>query len=184
MRTDDKLFLGIEYLKDIFSRETIERIGKQFERVLEAVVAAPEAEVSSYEVMDEVERNRVLIEWNETRVEYPKDKTVQKLFEEQVERTPENIAVIYGDEQLTYRELNERANQVAHYLRKKGIGRKTLVGVGLNRSIELIVGILGILKAGGAYVPLDPEYPEERLQFMLEDTGAPVLSDVQRITQG
>ena len=118
---------------------------------------------------------KLLIEWNETRVEYPKDKTVQELFEEQVERTPENIAVIYGDEQLTYRALNERANQVAHYLKKKGVGRETLVGVSLNRSIELIVGILGVLKAGGAYVPLDPEYPEERLQFMLEDTEAPVL---------
>ena len=126
-------------------------------------------------IMTEEEAKRVLIEWNETGVEYPKDKTVYELFEEQVEKTPENVAVVCDEQQLTYRELNERANQVAHYLRRLGVGRETLVGVGLNRSLELIVGILGVLKAGGAYVPLDPEYPEERLQFMLEDTGAPVL---------
>ena len=172
---DDKMFLGMEYLKDIFSGETIERIGLQFERMLAAIVEAPRAAIGSYEIMDEEERHRVLVEWNDTRVAYPKDKTIQGLFEEQVDRTPDSIAVIYGDEQLTYRELNEHANQLAHYLRDRGVGRETLVGVGLNRSIDLIVAILGILKSGGAYVPLDPQYPEERLQFMLDDTQAPVL---------
>ena len=163
--------------------QIIEDHKKQFERVLECIVLSPEDEVGSYEVMSEEERYRILVEWNETRVEYPKDKTIQDLFEEQVERSPESIAVVYGDMQLTYQELNERANQLAHYLRKKGVGRETLVGLSLNRSIEMVIGILGIIKAGGAYVPLDPEYPEERLQYMLEDTGALVLITSERLKE-
>ncbi|HJK88186.1 MAG TPA: AMP-binding protein, partial [Candidatus Megaira endosymbiont of Mesostigma viride] len=117
----------------------------------------------------------ILEKWNATEREYPRDKTVVELFEEQVFKNPNNVAVVYGEESLTYKELNERSNQMAHYLRCLGVRAETLVGVSLDRSLELIIGILGILKAGGAYVPLDPEYPEERLQFMLEDTAAPVL---------
>jgi amino acid adenylation domain-containing protein len=118
---------------------------------------------------------KLLIEWNDTRLEYPKDKTVYELFEEQVKKTPESIAVIYGDEQLTYRVLNERANQVAHYLRGIGVVPDTPVAVAFERSVEMIIGLLGVLKAGGAYVPLDSSYPPERLQFMLDDTNTPVL---------
>ena len=107
------------------------------------------------------------------KVAYPEDKTIHQLFEEQVEKTPDNVAAVYEDEQLTYWELNERANQLAHYLRARGVGPDTLVAIAVERSLEMIIGLLGILKAGGAYVPLDPTYPEDRLQFMLEDTKRP-----------
>jgi amino acid adenylation domain-containing protein len=122
-------------------------------------------------------------QWNETEVAYSEDKTVIDLFEAQVDKTPDSVAVIFGEEELTYGELNRRANQVAHYLRSLGVKEETLVGISLNRSLELIVGILGILKAGGAYVPLDPEYPQERLQFMLDDTQAPVLITTREIQE-
>ncbi|NBT86422.1 MAG: amino acid adenylation domain-containing protein, partial [Alphaproteobacteria bacterium] len=110
-----------------------------------------------------------------TKVEYPENKTIHQLFEEQVEKTPNNIAVVYEDQELTYQQLNEKANQLAHYLRTLGVGPDILVAIAVERSLEMIIGLLGILKAGGAYVPLDPDYPEERLQFMLNDTNAPVL---------
>ena len=106
---------------------------------------------------------------------YPEDKTIHQLFEEQVTKTPHNVAVVYEDQELTYEQLNERANQLAHHLRSLGVGPDTLVAIAVERSLEMIIGLLGILKAGGAYVPLDPTYPQERLQFMLEDTNAPIL---------
>ena len=112
---------------------------------------------------------------NNTNTAYPEDKTIHQLFEEQVEKTPNNIAVVYEDQELTYQQLNERANQLAHHLRSLGVGPDTLVAIAVERSLEMIIGLLGILKAGGAYVPLDPSYPQERLQFMLDDTDAPIL---------
>ena len=111
------------------------------------------------------------MEWNETKRDYPKDKCVHQLFEEQVKRTPEAVAVVFEEQELTYRELNSRANQLAHYLKKLGVGPEVLVGICVERSLEMIVGLLGVLKAGGAYVPLDPGYPKERLGFMLEDAS-------------
>jgi amino acid adenylation domain-containing protein len=121
------------------------------------------------------ERQKALVEWNNTAVEYPRDKTIHQLFESQVERIPEAEAVIFEDQQLTYRELNERANQLAHYLRKLGVGAETLVGLFMDRSAEYVIGVLGILKAGAAYVPLDPDYPVARLNFLLADSGVPVV---------
>ena len=116
-------------------------------------------------------------------MEYPREKCIHQLFEEQVERTPDATAVVFEDQQLTYRELNKRANQLAHYLRKQGVGPEELVGICMERSLEMIIGLLGILKAGGAYVPLDPDYPKERLAFMLDDTRAPVLLTQQRLVE-
>jgi amino acid adenylation domain-containing protein len=124
-----------------------------------------------------------LVGWNDTQAEYPKDKCIHELFEEQAERTPENVAVVYEDEQLTYRELNEKSNQLAHYLRKLGVGPEVLVGICVERSVEMVVGLLGILKAGGAYVPLDPQYPKERLTFMLNDTQIKVLLALKRLVK-
>jgi hypothetical protein len=117
----------------------------------------------------------MLIEWNDTTTPYPDNKTIHQLFEEQVERTPDNVAVIYENQILTYKHLNEKANQLAHYLQSLGVGPDTLVAIAVERSLEMIIGLLGILKAGGAYVPLDPDYPEERLKFMLDDTRAKIL---------
>ena len=121
------------------------------------------------------ERRQILEEWNDTKRDYPKEKCLQELIEAQAERTPDAVAVVFEDKQLTYRELHARANQLAHYLRSLGVGPEVLVGLCLERSIEMVVGIVGVLKAGGAYVPLDPSYPGERLVFMLEDAQVPVL---------
>ena len=127
------------------------------------------------DVLPEAERRQLLVEWNQTAARYPRDRCLHELFEDQVERTPEAVAVVFEDEQLTYRELNERANQLARYLQELGVGPDKLVAICVKRSLEMVVGLLGILKAGGAYVPLDPEYPEERLRFMLHDASASVL---------
>jgi amino acid adenylation domain-containing protein len=121
------------------------------------------------------EEHQLLVEFNDTAVDYPKDKTITDLFEEQASKTPEGIAVVFEEEQLSYKQLNERANQLAHYLRSRGVKEETLVPICIERSLEMIVGILGILKAGGAYVPIDPEYPQERIRYMLEDTAASII---------
>jgi amino acid adenylation domain-containing protein len=123
----------------------------------------------------------LLVEWNQTEADYPRDKCVHQLFEAQAERTPDAIAVVFEDQQLTYRELNERSNQLAHHLRKLGIGPDVLVGLCVERSLEMLVGLLGILKAGGAYVPLDPTYPKDRVRFVLADTQTPMLITQQRL---
>src|SRR5919106_4659341 len=121
------------------------------------------------------ERHQLLVEWNDTQTDYPSDKCIHHLFEEQVERFPDNIAAVFGDEQLTYRELNQRANQLAHHLQTLGVGPEVLVGLCVERSLEMVVGLLGILKAGGAYIPLDPNYPAERLAMMLTDAQPGIL---------
>ncbi|MBI4524484.1 MAG: amino acid adenylation domain-containing protein [Deltaproteobacteria bacterium] len=152
-----------------------------FHTLLKGIVANPEQRLSDLPLLTEPERHQLLVEWNDTDRDYPRDKCIHQLFESQVERTPEAVAVVFEDQQLTYKELNRRANQLAHYLRKLGVGPEVLVGICLDRSLEMVVGLLGILKAGGAYVPLDPEYPKERLEFMLGDTRAPVLLTEERL---
>jgi amino acid adenylation domain-containing protein len=149
--------------------------------LLEGIVANPEQRLSDLPILTQPERQQLLVEWNDTQVDYPKDVCVHQLFEAQVERTPDAVAVVFEDQQLTYGELNRRANQVAHHLRSLDVGPDSLVGICVERSLEMIVGLLGILKAGGAYVPLDPAYPSERLTFMLEDSQAPVLLTQQHI---
>jgi amino acid adenylation domain-containing protein len=145
------------------------------EQLVEALESQPATSVRSLDVLPEAERRQVLVEWNDTKADYPKDKCVHELFEDQVKKSPDAVAVVLGAQQLSYWELNQRANQLAHYLRKLGVGPEVLVAVCLARSLDMVVGILGILKAGGAYVPLDAAYPNERLAFMLEDTQALVL---------
>ena len=144
-------------------------------------MADPGQRISQLPLLTEAERHQLLVEWNDTAVEYPRDRCIHQLFEAQVERSPEATALVYEDQQLTYGELNARANRLAHHLRSLGVGPEVLVGVCLERSLELVVGLLAILKAGGAYVPLDPSYPAERLAFMLQDTQAPVLLTQQRL---
>ncbi|MDJ0562506.1 MAG: amino acid adenylation domain-containing protein, partial [Microcystis sp. M49629_WE12] len=146
-----------------------------FLTLLEGIITNPSERVSQLPLLTKVEQQQLLIDWNNTEVDYPANKCIHQLFEEQVERTPNAVAVTYENESLTYRELNNRANQLAHYLRKLGVKADTLVGISLERSLEMMVGLLGILKAGGAYVPLDPDYPQERLSFMLEDSQVKVL---------
>ncbi|MBS0186129.1 MAG: AMP-binding protein, partial [Proteobacteria bacterium] len=138
------------------------------------IINFPEKRIDEFSIITQKEKQKLLIEWNATQADYPENTDIHHLFEEQVEKTPQNIALVYEDEQLTYQELNDRANQLAHYLRSKGVGPDILVAIAVERSFDMIIGLLGILKAGGAYVPLDPSYPPERLQFMLGDTKAPL----------
>jgi len=174
---------SMEYNTDLFGDARIAGMLRHYERLLESIVADPEQRISELAMLSGGEEHQLLNEWNDTDREYPKDKCIQQLFEEQVEKTPEATAVIFGEEQLTYRDLNKRANQLAHHLRKLGVGPDVLVGICVERSLEMVIGLLGILKAGGAYLPLDPGYPPERLRFMLEDTSARVLLTQQRFEE-
>jgi len=172
---EDGLSGTLEYSTDLFDGATIERMLGHFETLLEGVVADPDRPVWTLPLLTRVERHRQLVEWNDTECGYPHEHCVHELFEIQVERTPEAVAVMFEGEHLTYVELNRRANQLACALQKLGVGPEKLVGICVERSLEMIVGVLGVLKSGGAYVPLDPTYPQERLAFMLEDAGVTVL---------
>ena len=182
MEFSDGLRGSAEYNTDLYETGTIERMMRHFERLLEGIVANPDQPLGTLALMDEAELRQLLVEWNDSAAPYPKDQCLPQLFEAQVERAPDAVAVSFEGEHLSYRELNARANQLAHYLRKLGVGPETLVGTCLERSVEMVIGVLAILKAGGAYVPLDPTYPKDRLAFMLEDTQMPVLLTQQRFT--
>jgi amino acid adenylation domain-containing protein len=166
---------AINYSIELFDAATIERMGGHFLTLLDGIVANPDSNIYELPLLREQERQQLLVEWNDTATDYPHDKCVHELFEAQAERTPDAIAVVFEDEKRTYRELNERANRLAHYLRASGVGPDVLVGVCLKRSFDLVVGILGILKAGGAYVPLDAGLPRTRLEFMLQDAAIRIL---------
>ncbi|TRU26493.1 MAG: amino acid adenylation domain-containing protein [Microcystis aeruginosa Ma_SC_T_19800800_S464] len=172
---DDGLKGVWEYNTDLFESSTIERLSGHFLNLLGGIVANPQERISQLPLLTESETNQLLIEWNNTQVDYPEYKCIHQLFEEQVKRTPDAVAVVCSQQQLTYNELNCRANQLAHYLQKLGVKADTLVGISLERSLEMIVGLLGILKAGGAYLPLDPDYPSERLQFAIADAQLSLL---------
>ncbi len=170
-----------EYNTDLFNSETIERMNGHFLALLEGIIANPSERISQLPLLTKSEQQQLLIDWNNTEVDYPVDKCIHQLFEEQVERTPDTVAVIFEEQELTYNELNCRANQLAHYLQSLGVKPDELVGICVERSLEMIVGLLGILKAGGAYVPLDPDYPLERISLMLEDAGLKVLLTQQKL---
>ncbi|ELP56284.1 tubC protein [Microcystis aeruginosa TAIHU98] len=158
------------YNRDLFDGATIARLLEHFQNILRAIIANPQESVSSLPLLSEQEQKQLLVDWNQTQADYPQDQCIHQLFEAQVERTPDAIAVVFEEQSLTYSELNCRANQLAHYLQTLGVRPEVLVGISLERSLEMIIGLLAILKAGGAYLPLDPDYPTERLQFMLEDS--------------
>ncbi len=172
---------SIEYNTDLFDGATAERMLRHFQVLLESIVANPAARIADLALLPDAERKLVVEGWNQTRVDYPRDRTLHSLIEDQVERTPDALALAFEDQRLTYRQLNQRANQLAHHLQKLGVGPDTLVGICVERSIEMVVGLLGIIKAGGAYVPMDPEYPKDRLAFMLQDAAAPVLLTQERL---
>ncbi|WP_198162249.1 condensation domain-containing protein, partial [Methylosinus sp. R-45379] len=171
----------LEYNTDLFDAATIQRMGGHFQTLLEGIVTAPEVRLSELPLLTVAERRELLVEWNDTAADFPGNRCIHQLFDDQAARSPEAVALIYEDRQLTYGELNARANQLAHYLRTLGVLPEVLVGLCMERSLELVVGVLGILKAGGAYVPLDPTYPKERLAFMLQDSGAPVVVTLGRL---
>ncbi|MGZ3460092.1 MAG: non-ribosomal peptide synthetase, partial [Archangium sp.] len=164
-----------EYSTDLFDEATVERMGAHYVRLLEGAVANPERKVSALPLLSEAERRRVVVEFNDTAARYAPANGVHELFEAWADKTPNAVAVSFGEETLTYGELNRKANRLAHHLRGLGVGPDVPVGLCVKRSLDLAVGVLGILKAGGAYVPLDPAYPAERLALMLGASRAPVL---------
>nr|WP_322692483.1 non-ribosomal peptide synthetase/type I polyketide synthase [Nostoc sp. DedSLP03] len=172
---NDNLILDFAYNTELFNAATIDRWLKHFQTLLGKIVAHPEQRVYELPLLTESEQHQLLVEWNNTQTKYPKEKCIHQLFEEQVAKTPNAVAVVFEQQQLTYQQLNERANQLAHHLQSLGVELEVLVGICVERSVEMMVGLLGILKAGGAYVPLDPSYPAERLSYMLSDAGIEVL---------
>ena len=165
----------LEYNTDLFDAAYVERFGGHFVQLLESGVAAPDAPVSELDLLTADEEQLLFVDWNDTDVDVWDEGTVPAAFARQVAVTPDAQAVVFGDDVLSYRELDERATQVANRLVELGVDRETLVGLSVARSIDMMVGLLGILKAGCAYVPLDPTYPQERLGHMIEDSGCPVI---------
>jgi amino acid adenylation domain-containing protein/non-ribosomal peptide synthase protein (TIGR01720 family) len=180
----DQLVGTVEYSTELFEAATIRRLIGHFQTLLEGIAANPEQQVAMLPLMNESERHQLLVEWNQTATEYRRENLLHKQFEKQAAETPEAAAVIYEDQVLNYAELNTRANQLAHYLRELSVGPETLVGLYVERSIEMVVGMLGILKAGGAYVPLDPGYPTERLAFLLADAEISVVVTKKHLKEG
>ncbi|MEA5505986.1 amino acid adenylation domain-containing protein [Halotia wernerae UHCC 0503] len=170
-----ELSLEIAYDRDRFDDDAITRMLGHLGNLLAGMVANPQQRLSDLPLLTEAEKQTLLVEWNNTEIDHPQDQCIHQLFEAQVEKTPDAIAVVFQEQSLTYRELNQRANQLAHYLQKLGVGLEVLVGICVERSLEMIVALLGILKAGGAYLPLDPNYPTQRLAFMLQDAQVKIL---------
>ncbi|WP_254173683.1 non-ribosomal peptide synthetase/type I polyketide synthase [Planktothrix pseudagardhii] len=172
--TDQGLVWRWEYNSDLFESATINRIIKHFHNLLENIVVNPQQPIGELSVLTEVERNQLLVDYNNTKIEYPQV-CLHHLVELQVQKTPESVAVVYENQQLTYQELNQRANQLAHYLQKLGVQTESLVGICIERSLLMVIAILAVLKSGGAYVPLDPAYPKERLEYMASDANVQLL---------
>jgi len=171
----------IEYATELFEAETIRRMVGHYETLLTSAVRVPDQRISTLPLLSEAERRRILADWGAAKAEHPADTVIHELFEAQAALRPGSVAVVCGEQQLTYHELNARASQLARHLRNLGVGPEALVGLCAEPSLEMIVGLVGILKAGGAYVPLDPSYPRERLALMLEDTQSAVILTQQAL---
>ncbi|MEG4119910.1 amino acid adenylation domain-containing protein [Microcoleus sp. N9_B4] len=180
LESGGKLVLECQYNTTLFDADTVRRHLAEFEQLLLSIVADPTQPLWQLPLLPAAEQ-QLLATWNNTQKPYPENQCLHQLFEAQVERTPEAVALVFGTGRLTYRELNTKANQLAHYLQELGVGPEVLVGICLERSLDLIVGLLGILKAGGAYVPLDPAYPQERIEFMLSDAQVAVLLTQEKL---
>ena len=167
--------INIEYRTDLFKKETIDRLFNHYINVIHFVMNNIDAKIKDVDILSEEEKNKIVYSFNNTKNDYP-EKTFSTLFEEQVEKTPNKIAVVFEDKMLTYKELNEKANSLAYFLRnKQNVKRESTVGIMVNRSLEMIVAILGVMKAGGVYIPIDPNFPEDRINYMLETSSASIL---------
>ena len=176
--------INIEYCTDLFKKETIERLFEHYINAIDFIMNDVNTKIKDIEIISNTEKNKILYEFNDTKMEYPKDKTITELFEEQVEKTPNDVAVVFEDNKLTYKEVNEKANQLARYLREeKNIKPNDIVGVMLPRSIELISTLIGVLKSGACYIPIDPTYPEKRIEYMLENSDAKFLLTNEELFQ-
>ncbi|GJM33275.1 MAG: hypothetical protein DHS20C18_22760 [Saprospiraceae bacterium] len=167
----EEILFNIDYCTDLFRQSTIERMGAHFKTLLSAVIESPNARLSDLEMLSPLETQQLLEVFNDTQYPFPTDKTILDLFLEQVTQTPDKTAIVFEGQELSYVELHERSNQLGHYLRKRGVWPESPVGICIDRSLEMMIGLLGIVKAGGAYLPIDPEYPQERISYMLEDAG-------------
>ncbi|MBE9162161.1 non-ribosomal peptide synthetase [Tychonema sp. LEGE 06208] len=177
------LIAEFRYDSALFEAEDVKRLSQHFQAVLESALKNPQIPISQLNILSDRDRHQLLVEFNQTQKDYPTDKCVHQLFEEQAERTPDSIAVVSESEQITYRELNDRANKLAHHLQKLGVEPEAIVGICADRSLETIVGILGILKAGAAYLPIDPATPADRKALMLEDARVQVLLTQQKLVE-
>jgi amino acid adenylation domain-containing protein/thioester reductase-like protein len=175
VRREESIAAEFHYDTELFDKKAIQCIAEQFQSLVESATNNPEAVVGELNILSDRTRHYLLVELNNTQTNYPQTQCIHHLFEQQVERTPDNIAVVFENQQLTYAELNARANQLAHYLQQQGVGPEVLVGIYAERSLNTIIALLGILKAGGAYLPLDPALPVESLTFRLQDAKAAVL---------
>lgn len=173
----------VAYSTELFDRPTITRMLGHFQTLLEGIVANPDTPLANLPILTAAEQRQLLVAWNQTQAEYAKDLCFHQLFAAQVQASPEAIAVVFEQNQLTYQALNRQANQLAHYLQQLGVHPDSLVGLCVDRSPDMVIAILGILKAGGAYVPLDPEYPSDRLEWMLNDTQLPILLTQSWLTE-
>ncbi|MGB8507384.1 MAG: amino acid adenylation domain-containing protein, partial [Pyrinomonadaceae bacterium] len=180
----DVLNGSIEYNSDLFDAETIERLVGHFTTLLEAAISNPDRRTKNLPLLTQSELRQLTTEWNETKADYAQDSCIHELFEDRVERTPEATALVYEGRALSYAELNARANQLAHFLRTRGVGPEFIVGLCLERSHELVVALLATLKAGGAYLPLDPNYPPQRLRYMVEDAGCRLVLTMKALAAG
>ncbi|MGI6114403.1 MAG: non-ribosomal peptide synthetase, partial [Mahellales bacterium] len=172
---EGSLTIDYDYVTQVFNKKSIEYLHKHLSKLLEDAIGNPEKSIARLNLIAEDERRRIINAFNDTKRPYPSHKTMQQLFEEQAALTPDNIAVVFQDKQLTYNQLNERANQLARLLRRNGVKPDDIVGIMVRRSSEMIIGIMAIIKAGGCYLPIDPEYPTDRIDYMLKDSGTKVL---------
>jgi non-ribosomal peptide synthetase component F len=184
VRKEESLAAEFHYDTELFDKAAIQCIAEQFQTLVESAANNPEAAVSELNIISDRIRHHLLVELNNTQTNYPQTQCIHHLFEQQVERTPNNIAVVFENQHLTYAELNAKANQLAHYLKQQGVGAEVLVGIYAERSLNSIIALLGILKAGGAYLPLDPALPQESLTFRLQDAKVPVLLTQQDSSNG
>lgn len=172
---EGELVLDVDYRTELFERSEVKDMVSQLLTIAEQIIHSPQLSIAEVNLLGEPEEQSILALSEGAAVDYPREKTIHGLFEEQAERTPDHVAVQMDEQSITYLALNEQANQLARYLRSEGVGADTLVGIMADRSLEMVIGMLAILKAGGAYVPIDPDYPEERIHYMLEDSGVRLL---------
>ncbi len=183
LRRGNSLIAELHWDSALFDTEDIKRLSEQFQALLKSAVNNPETAISQVEILSDRARQQLLVEFTKTQKSYPKDRCVHQLFEEQAERKPDSIAAVFENQKITYWELDDRANRLAHHLQNLGVEPEVIVGICLDRSLETIVGMLGVLKAGGAYLPIDPATPAERKALMLEDARAKVLLTQQRLVE-
>ena len=168
--TNGKYNLSFEYATKLFDRNLIKQFSEHYINILTAILENPDTKIADICMLSKDEQHTILFDFNNTKLDYEKDKTLAQLFEQQVEKTPDKTAIVFADATLTYKELNEKANSLAYYLREKNIGKNDIVGIIMNRSLEMIISIIAVLKSGGAYLPIDPTYPKSRITYMIEDS--------------